>query len=190
MITPQRFPRPRSPLAVAPAPAPAASPALTLPIPSGRDRAEPVGTSIVELSPSPDIPSATTAGLDALGAAAESQFGESTTRYSHADWAREQQAEPACHAVMWYIALSRPPALPDDVLSCFPSRRAPPSRTSRSLLAKATDDGTVLLFRQTTPQPPSDSKRPVGRAACLLNDEPVHIYVPLLMRPWVMKVQH
>ena len=34
------------------------------------------------------------ADLDALGAAAESQFGEATSRYWHDDWAREQQAEP------------------------------------------------------------------------------------------------
>ena len=27
----------------------------------------------------------------------------------------------------------------------------------------------------------------MGRAACLLNDEPVGVYVPLLMRPWVVQ---
>ena len=193
-ITPPRVPRPRPPLAVATAPAPAASPALTVPIPSGRDRAEPVGTPIVRLSPSPDVPSATTADLDALGAAAESQFGESTARYSHADWAREQQAEPACHAAMRYIALGRPPALPDDFLSCFPSHQRPSFSEIQELAGKGrlhtTDDGTVLLVRQPTPQPPSDSQRPVGRAACLLNDEPIRIYVPLLMRPWVMQACH
>ena len=49
-----------------------------------------MGTPIARLSPSPDVPSATTAGLDALGAAAESQLGDSAARYSHADWAKEQ----------------------------------------------------------------------------------------------------
>ena len=76
------------------------SPTPTVPITSGRERAEPVGIPILRLSPSPDLPSTTTAGLDALGAAAESQFGDSAARYSHADWAREQQVEPACHAAM------------------------------------------------------------------------------------------
>ena len=33
-------------------------------------------------------------------------------------------------------------------------------------------------------------QRPVGRAACLLNDEPIRIYVPLLMRPSVMQASH
>ena len=30
----------------------------------------------------------------------------------------------------------------------------------------------------------------MGRAACLLNHEPIRIYVPLLMRPWVMQACH
>ena len=74
IITPPPVPRPRPPLAVATAPALAASPALTVPIPSGRDRAELMGTPFVRLSPSPDVPSATTADVDTLGAAAESHF--------------------------------------------------------------------------------------------------------------------
>ena len=52
-----------------------------------------------------------------------------------------------------------------------------------------TDDGIVLLVRQLT-HPPSDSQRPVGCAACLLNGELVPIYVPLLMRPWVVQACH
>ena len=30
----------------------------------------------------------------------------------------------------------------------------------------------------------------MGRAACLLNDELIRIYIPLLMRPWVMQACH
>ena len=30
----------------------------------------------------------------------------------------------------------------------------------------------------------------MGRAACLLNDEPIRIYVPLIMRPWIMQACH
>ena len=83
--TPPRVPRPRPPLTVSTAPASAASPAPTVPVPSGRDRAEPVGIPISRLPPSPDVTSATTADLDALGAVAESHFGDSAVRYSHAD---------------------------------------------------------------------------------------------------------
>ena len=54
-----------------------------------------------------------------------------------------------------------------------------------------TDDDIVLLVRNPTlPPTRSDKPNPVGRAACLLNDEPVRIYVRLLMRPWIMQACH
>ena len=51
-----------------------------------------------------------------------------------------------------------------------------------------TDDDIVLLVRNRT-LPPTSSDKPnyVGQAACLLNDEPVRLYVALLMRPWIMQ---
>ena len=54
-----------------------------------------------------------------------------------------------------------------------------------------TDDDIVLLARNPT-LPPTRSDKPnfVGRAACLLNDELVCIYVPLLMRPYIMQACH
>ena len=192
--TPPQVPRPRPPLAVVTAPAPVASPAPTVHTPSGRDRAEPVGTPLLRLSSSPDVPSATKTDLDPLGAAAESQFGDSAARYSHADWAREQQAERACHAAMRYIALGRPPSLPDEFLSSFPSHQRPSFSEIQELAGKGRLHTTyhviVLLVRQPTPQPPSDSQHPVRRAARLLNDEPTRSYVPLLMRPSVMQDYH
>ena len=39
-----------------------------------------------------ESPSAPTADLNALGAAAELHFSDSAARYSHADWEREQRA--------------------------------------------------------------------------------------------------
>ena len=56
--TPPRVPRPRPPLAGAMAPVSAASPVPTVFITSSHDRAEPVGTPRLRLSPSPDVPSA------------------------------------------------------------------------------------------------------------------------------------
>ena len=53
-----------------------------------------------------------------------------------------------------------------------------------------TDAGIVLLVRKLTPPRPSDSSRPVGRAACLLNVDPVRLYVPLCTRLWVMQACH
>ena len=77
---------------------------------------------------------------------------------------------------------------------CFPSHQRPSFSEIQELAGKGwlhtTDDDVVLLVRQPTPQPAPDSQRPVGRAACLLNNEPIRIYVPLLMRPWVMQACH
>ena len=50
------------------APAPAASSISTVPIPSDRDRAEPVGTPFLRLPPPNDVPPVTTTDLDALRA--------------------------------------------------------------------------------------------------------------------------
>ena len=54
-----------------------------------------------------------------------------------------------------------------------------------------TGDDIVLLVRNPTLPPTRSGKpKPVGRAACLLNDKPVRIYVPLLVRPWIMQDCH
>ena len=129
-------------------------------------------------------------GLDADGDAAEMQFADSVARYSHADWMREQQAEPTCHAAMRYITLGRPSTLPADFLLCYPSHKRPSFSDIQELAGKGrlhtTEDDFVLLVRNPTPPPPRSAEpSSVGRAACLLNDESIRIYVPLLMRPWI-----
>ena len=128
-----------------------------MPIPSEPDRAEPVGTPLLRLTPPPgDMPTAP-AKLDVLGDAAESQFADSVRRYSHADWEREQQVEPTCHAVMRYIAIGRPSALPADFLSCYPSHKRPSLSDIQELACirrlRTTDDNIVLLVRNPTPPP-------------------------------------
>ena len=126
--------------------------------------------------------------MDALGDAPELQFDDSVARYSRADWAREQQAEPTYHAAMRYITIGRPSALPAEFLSCYPSHKRPSLSDIQELAGKGrlrtTDDDIVLLVWNPTP-PLTTSAEPssVGRAACLLNGEPVGIYVLLLMRP-------
>ena len=114
-LTPRReFPRPRPGPPTAATPAPAASPVPTVPIPSDRDRAEPVETPLLRLTPPlGDTPPAP-GKLDALGHATKLQFDDSVARYSHADWERQQQAEPTCHAARRYITIGRPSALPAD----------------------------------------------------------------------------
>lgn len=76
----------------------------------------------------------------------------------------------------------------------YPLTPAPSFSEVQKLAGKGrlhtTDDGIVLLARKPTPPPPSSSQRPARRAACWLNHEPVRVYVPLLMRPWVMQRTH
>ena len=123
---PPRIPRPRPGPPTAATPAPTTSSVPTVPIPSDRVGAEPVGTPLLRLTPPlGDTPPAP-AKLDALGDAAKLQFADSIARYSHADWERQQQAEPTCHAARRYITIGRPSALTADFLSCYPSHNQPP----------------------------------------------------------------
>ena len=95
---------------------------------------------------------------------------------------------------MCYIALSRPEALHADFSSCFPSHQRPPLSEVQDLAGKErphiTDDGIVLLIRQRSPLLALGTQRPVGHAACLLNDEPIRVYVPLLMHPWILQASN
>ena len=96
---------------------------------------------------------------------------------------------------MRYITIGRPPALPTDALSGYPSHKSPSLSDIQELSGKGrlhtTDDDFVLLVRNPTPPPPMSAEpRSVRHAACSLNDEPIRIYVPLLMRPWIMQACH
>ena len=93
---------------------------------------------------------------------------------------------------MRYIVIGRPSAVPIDFLSCYHSHKRPSLSDIQELAGKGrlhtTDDDVVLLVRNPTPPPKtSDEPGSAGQAACLLNDEPIRINVPLLMRPWIMQ---
>ena len=51
-------------------------------------------------------------------------------------------------------------------------------------------DNRKLLVRRPTREPASRSNRKPGRYERLLGDEPVRVYVPLMLRPWVMDRTH
>ena len=146
-----------------------------------------MGTPPLRLTPSPgDMPTAYTRS-DALVNVAELRFADSVARYSHDDLKREQHAEPTCHAMLRYVSIGRPSVLPPDVLMFYLSHKRPSLSDIKESADKGrlhtTDDDIVLLVNNPT-LPPTRSDKPnsVGRVACLLNDEPVRIYVPLLMR--------
>ena len=160
-----------------------------------RPRRAYMGTPILWLTPSPgDTPTVYTRS-DALSNAAELRFADSIARYSHDDWKREQHDEPTCHAKMRYVSTGRPSVLPPDFLACYLSHKRPSLSDLKGLAGKGrlhtTDDDNVLLLRsRTLPPTRSDKLNSVGRAACLLNDESVRIYVPLPMRDWIMQACH
>ena len=134
--TPPGVPRPRPAPSTAATPAPAASPVPTVPISSDRDRAEPVGTPLLRLTPPPgDTPTAPTT-LDTLDDAAVLQFVDSVARYWHADWEREQQAEPtAMPQCGTLLPAGRWPCHPA-FCRATPRTSVPLFRTSRNWLVK------------------------------------------------------
>lgn len=133
----------------------------------------------------------TPAALPEIPTSAELEFLESVQRSSHTDWAQKQRAEPVCDAAIRHLLSGSPLVPPDEFLLRLPSRKRPPLSEVRSLADKghlyAGDNGLLLLVRKLAPPAPAHLNKPDGRAARLLNDEPVRIYVPLLMRPWIMQ---
>ena len=150
---------------------------------------------LLRLTPSPgDTPTAHSRS-DALGDAADIRFADSVARYSHAGWNREQHAKPTCHVKMRYVSIGGPSVLLPDVLACYPSHKRLFLSDIQELAGKGrlhiTDEDIVLLVRNPTlPLPRSDKPNSVERAACFLNDEPVRIYVLLLVRPWIIQACH
>ena len=97
--------------------------------------------------------------------------------------------------MMRYVHIGLPSVLPPIVLTCYPSRKGPSLLDVKELAGKGrlhkTDDDIVLLVRKPA-LPPTRSDKPnsVGPAAYLLNDDHVLMYVPLLMRPWIVQTCH
>ena len=174
--TRSRVPRPRPTLSITAIPAPTGSRVPTLSIASDGDRAGCVKTPRLRLLSTPgDTPTVSTK-LDTLGQVNELQF-EDSARFSHADWEREQQAELTCLAAMRYISISRPQALPPDIVTWYLSHKRPSFSDEQELnpngrLHKPDDD---IVFPTGNPPPllPLDVPCSVGRAACLLNDDSI-----------------
>ena len=171
-----------------------ASPVSTVSIPSDRDRAEPSGTPLIRLPSTPgDTPTAPTK-LEALDDVDELQFTDSIRRFSHANWDREPQAVPTCHASMRCITIGRPQALPPDFLTPYASHKRPSLSDIQALTntgrLHTIDDDIVLIVRNPTPPPTLDAPSSLGPAAYLLNDELVCIFMPPLMRPRVRQACH
>ena len=97
--------------------------------------------------------------------------------------------------MMRYVSIGRPSVLPPDVWRATSRTSVHPSQTSRSWRIRVdyiqpNDDIVLLVRNPILPPTRSDKPNTVGRVACLLNDEPIRIYVPLLMRPWIKQACH
>ena len=58
------------------------------------------------------------------------------------------------------------------------------------LMALPDHDNRKLLVRHPTREPVPRPNRKSGRYGRLLGDEPMQVYVPLMLRPWVMDSTH
>ena len=135
----------------------------------------------------------TPAALPEMSSPAEIEFVECVERYSHTDWVREQRAESVYDPAIRYLLLGSPSVLPDDLFFHLAPHDPPRCRNCALLAIKATytyDDGILLPVRKLAPLVSVCPDMPGGRAARLFDNKPTRIYVPLLMRPWIMQACH
>ena len=106
---------------------------------------------------------------------------------------REQRAEPLCSAIFLFLSLGLPSSPPDDILDYIPSTRRPPRAKVLSLATKGllhTNDYNIVILVH---RPHTDSTRRTRRA-CTPPPPPLapppRVYVPMLMRPWVLHPCH
>ena len=107
------------------------------------------------------------------------------------DWAREQQQESECVAAMRFLSRGSPSPPPPDLLTLDAPLRSPRLDDVLALAAKTrlhtTDDNVTLLVHKSAPSPVGRSG---GRTTRLPNTGVPRVYVPMLMRPWVLRACH
>ena len=112
-----------------------------------------MGTPLLGLTPPPGYTPATLTRSNALDDAAELGFADSVARYFHADWKREQHAEPTCHATIRHISIGWPSALPPNFLACYPSLKRPSLSDIQELAGKGrlhTTDDDISSYSSVT----------------------------------------
>ena len=125
--------------------------------------------------------------------AAAEQLSNILLSYSHRDWDQAQRADPLCDATRRYIQLGRPNLPPRSLCDHLPSHTRPEIADIADLAAKGRslegDDDTILLVRKPITAT-SASNGLNSRRSRPPFDDPVHIYVPLSARPWIMHACH
>ena len=118
------------------------------------------------------------------GTIAEQQLYNTLLGYNHSDWDRAQRADPLCDAARRYMQLGRPNPLPRSFCDHVPSHMRPEITDIADLAAKGRllqgDHDSTLLVR-----------KPIsGHRSRVPFDDPIRIYVPHLLRPWIMHACH
>ena len=110
--------------------------------------------------------------------------------YTYTDWAREQRAEPLCSATLRFLSLGSPSPSPDGLLEYIPSIRRPSLAEVLSPATKnqlhTSDDNTVIVVHRPQTDPTCHACYPLPPPL----DPSPRVYVPMLMRPWVLYTCH
>ena len=129
-------------------------------------------------------------GLDSAAAIA---VGNLVCEKKPVDWCEAQSRNTTARQV---IKLLREKANREDVPSDeLKNRDIDPDEVWRllgqcELMALPDHDNRKLLVRHPTREPAPRPNRKPGRYERLLGDEPVRVYVPFILRPWVMDRTH
>ena len=92
-----------------------------------------------------------------------------------------------CYAAIRFLSLDSPSQPPADLLDIIPSAQRPLLSDILALAAKCrlhcTDDETALLVQRPPTSQPGNSLPPAAPYC-------PRVYVPMLMRPWVLNTYH
>ena len=120
-------------------------------------------------------------------------FGNLLCEKKPIDWCEAQSRNPTARLVIKLLrAKAKREDMPADELK---NRDINPDEIWRLLgqcesTALPDHVNRKLLVRRPTDEPASRPNRKPGRYERLLGDEPVRVYVPLMVRPWVMDRTH
>ena len=129
-------------------------------------------------------------GLDSAAAIA---FGNLLCEKKPIDWCEAQSRNPtACLVIKLLRAKAKRESMPADELK---NKDINPDEVWRllgqcELTALPDHDNRKLLVRHSRREPASCPNRKPERYERLLRDEPLRVYVPLMLRPWVMDRTH
>ena len=126
---------------------------------------------------------------EVLDRAAAIAFGNLLCEKKSIDWCEAQSRGPTARLVIKLLrAETKREDIPTDELKNKDIDRDEVWRVLGQCESTALPehDNRKLLVRRPTREPASLPNRKPGRYECLLGDEPVRVYVPLMFRPWLI----